>query len=110
MLRQLGMQFDELKHDAATTFNVPAFPQTQRVRLGKAADYTEWLEGGAIVKLVTLDNPDRINTHPTWLSGPSSLDHLYTFFAQTLAEAKHRGRVRIMVVNTDEGRSVYVPG
>ena len=29
---------------------------------------------------------------------------------QTLAESKHRGRVRIMVVNTEEARSVYVPG
>ena len=42
-----------------------------------------------------------------WLSGPGPLNYFYTFFAQTLTEPQHRGRVRTIVVNTEEDRGVF---
>ena len=102
MLRQLGQHFTELTHDVASTINNPEYAHAQRRRLGKYRDDTmeAWLDGDEIVSLVMYDNPDAASTSPSWLSGPGPLNYFYTFFAQTLMEPKHRGLVRIMVVNT----------
>ena len=107
MLRQMGGLFTDLGHAQASVINTQEFVAGQRVRLGKPATDTSWLDGDEIVQLVTLDNPDAPNTNPAWLSGPGPLNYFYTFFAQTLTEPHHRGRVRIMVVNTEEDRGVF---
>ena len=99
MLRALGQDFQALTNDIAGSINVPAYPQAQNVRIGKAVGDTSWLTGDEIIKLVSLDNPDANGQNPKWLRGPAPLNYFYTFFAQTMAEPQFAGTVQIMVVN-----------
>ena len=112
MLRALRTQFTELTHDMASVINVETYAQAQNLRLGREALDVTWLTGDEIVSLAKMDNPDNTDTEPEWLSGPGPLNYFYTFFAQTLAEPQHRGRIRIMVVNTtpDDGMAPAVVG
>ena len=76
------------------------FVITQNERLGKDGTSTDWLNGDEILELVRLDNPDNPEAPASWISGPAPLNYFYTFFAETLANTKHHGKVHIMVVNT----------
>jgi hypothetical protein len=104
MLRALGYNFHSLTTEQASQINVPAYASGQNVRLGKAGVSEEWLTGDEVLTLIKLDNPDALGADANWLSGPAPLNYFYTFFASTLARPEMRGRVFIMVVNTEMDR------
>ena len=87
--------------------NLPLQETGQRPKIGKPATDTTWLEGDDIVGLAHADNPDAPGTSPSWLSGPGPLNFFYVHFQRTLADDAEKGRVHIMVVNTECQHNIH---
>ena len=60
----------------------------------------DWLTGDEILHLVSLNNPDNVETGASWLSGPAPMNFWRTHFERTLVTEHEHGRVHMMVVNT----------
>ena len=63
-----------------------------------------------MLALVHHDNPDGAAGGPGWFSGPGPVNFWETHFFRTVNETRHRGEVQIMVVNTEEARSLNTNG
>lgn len=89
--------------------NVPAYIQhcngiIDADHLGANARF---ITDDEVQRLVTANNPDGEGRDPAWLSGPGPINYWRTHFARTIADPKHHGVVRMMVVNTHEQCSLH---
>ena len=112
LLSDLGLDFQTLDMETASSVNTAPVITTQNERLGnpELGATARWLSDDDVLTLVDAGDPSPEPNGRRWLSGPGPINYWRSHFARTVTEPRHHGRVHIMIVNTDEQYDVRDSG